>query len=102
MLGQLLLQQSACQKLQMHLQQSVEFWPATAVRVSHAQQHELVISCADGGAASRVRFVQNEILHAVKVFANNSSDAGARGLLLPVTRIRVVVRAGADRQYQPA
>jgi len=90
-LGQLLLQQAACLKLQEHLQQKLEFWPSCAASVSHVQQHELVIRCVDGGAASRVRFMQNDILQLVLAYANASCDAGERSLFHPVSRIRVSV-----------
>lgn len=92
-LGQLLLQQAACQKLQQHLQLTLEFWPPAAASISHVQQHELVIRCSDGSAASRVRFMQNDILQAVQHYANASSVVGVRKLFQPVTRIRATVAA---------
>lgn len=91
MLGQLLSQQAACQQLQTQLQRSVEFWPARTASVSHVQQHELVIRCSDGSTASRLRFIQNDVLLAVQNFASTSSDASVRDTLGAVTRIRVMV-----------
>ncbi|MBU1188933.1 MAG: DUF721 domain-containing protein [Gammaproteobacteria bacterium] len=93
MLGQLLSQQAACQQLQTQLQRSVEFWPARTASVSHVQQHELVIRCSDGSTASRLRFIQNDVLLAVQNFASTSSDASVRDTLGAVTRIRVMVVA---------
>jgi len=90
MLSQLLLQQSVCQQLQLYLQQTLEFWPQRVASVSHVQQHELVIRCADGSAASRIRFIQNDLLQAVQAYANASADGTMRALLRAVSRVRVV------------
>ncbi len=97
MLSRVLLQLAVYQALQQHLQQTLEFWSQTAARVSHVQGHELVIRCADGTAASRVRFLQHELLRAVQDFANTEATDAARILLQPVSRIRVSVRCQNQR-----
>jgi len=95
MLRQLLLQQTVCQQLQLYLQQSLEFWPQRVASVSHVQHHDLVIRCADGSAASRIRFMQNDLLQAVQTYANASTDGTTRVLLRAVSRVRVVVASSS-------
>jgi len=92
-LGKLLSQQDMHVKLQQYLLQKLEFWPHTAATVSHLHEHQLVIRCPDGSSASRVRFMQPDILHAVQAYSDSVSSADERSMLRAVSSIRITICA---------
>lgn len=90
-LGQLLSQQDMHARLQQHLLQTLEFWPQSAATVSHVQQQQLVIRCPDGSSASRVRFMQPDIVRAVQAYSDSVSSADERSMLRAVSSIRITI-----------
>lgn len=91
-LGRLLLQQAAYEQLQQHLLEHLEFWSHVDASVSHIHNRELVISCSNSASASRVRFMQNDILGQLDGFANKSAAGEISCALRQVNKIRVSVR----------
>ena len=90
-LGQLLSQQDMHARLQQHLLQTLEFWPQSAATVSHVHEQRLVIRCPDGSSASRVRFMQPDIVRAVQAYCDSTSSADERSMLQGISSIRIMI-----------
>ena len=90
-LGRLLSQQKMHTKLQQHLLQTLEFWPQSAATVSHLHEQQLVIRCPDGSSASRVRFMQPDIVRAVQAYSDRVPSAEERSMLRAVSSIRITI-----------